>query len=318
MKKKFLILFCFVLMLSLLTAAVPLTASAASAHTETVNLQRANKNERGDGFYFHNPSNTLTLSGLRIETSDVYGMKLKKDVTVVLEGDNYIKASEIALFCPGGFTVKGSGSLTLVSDGRGIVINTNNTSDKVRMLEGSLSITSAQEGICSENAGAALAGGKVSIRVGDPACNAVDTRVLTLSGNIDFDANSSLRGWYRMNITAANLSLTSSRDVLLCEGQATLADMIDKSSGARLEALPAATALVTQSTVKRITPSIIFGGTVPVAVDYVILAAAVLLLAALIVVPILLHRRKIRAMEAAGLAGMSSRKKPSQKRAKNN
>ena len=316
MKKKYLQLFCFILLVSLVTAILPVPVSAATTLTETVNLQRANKNERGDGYYFHNPSNTLTLSGVRIETADTYGMKVKKDVTIVLEGDNYIKGAVIALFCPGGFTIKGSGSLTLVSDGRGIVINTNDTSDKVRMLEGSLSITSAQEGIYSENAGAALAGGKVSIQVGDTVCNAIDTRVLTLSGNIDFTADSSLRGWYKMNITAANLSLTSQRDVLLCEGQATLADMIDKSSGQPLEALPSATSLVTLSTVKRVTPSIIFGGSVPVAVDYLILAAAVLLLAALIVVPILLHRRKIRAMEAAGLAGMSSRKKPSQNKAK--
>jgi len=219
----------------------------------------------------------------------------------VLEGNNYIKASDIALFCPGTFTIKGTGSLTLVSDNRGIVINTNDTADKLRMLEGTLNITSVNEAISIPNAGAALAGGKVTISAPN-AENAVSVRSLTISGNTDFKCDAPIHATYKMGLTAANLDITSSSQAIRCDGQLTMTDMdITEYNGEPN--------FKTVSTFKPITPSIIFGGSVPVAVDYVILVVAVLALAALIAVPILRHRAKIRRMEEAGLAGMSGKNK---------
>jgi len=313
MKKNLSVIFSILLVLTLVFGALPMTVGAAASHSTTVNLQRADKNNTGAGYYFHNPSNTLTLSGLKIDTADEYGMKVKKDVTIILEGNNYIKAADIALFCPGTFTVKGSGTLTLVSEGRGIVINTNDTSDKFRLLEGTLEITSVGEAIYSKDAGAALAGGKVTLNVTDPAVDAISTRTLTLSGNVDFKANSSLNASYKLGITGANIDIASQRAALICGGKLVLEEMELKSNGAdvALDAYADQTSLTSKSTFKRVQPSIIFGGSVPVAVDYVIMVAAVLAVAALIAVPILRHRARIKRLEEAGLAGNARKKKRS-------
>ena len=84
-------------LLSLLTAALLLCALFAAALpasaapqtiTTTVNIAAANKNESGPGYYWANRYDTLTLSGMRVETEEPYGLRLPKDCTVVLEGDN--------------------------------------------------------------------------------------------------------------------------------------------------------------------------------------------------------------------------------------
>ena len=308
--------FCLLMALTLILGMLPVFSVSAAGHTSMVNLQRADKNNRGDGYYFHNPSNTLTLTNLKIDTADEYGMKVKIGTTIVLEGNNYIKASDIALFCPGEFTIKGTGSLTLVSGNRGIVVNTNETSDKVRLLEGTLKIESVNEAIYSATAGAALAGGKVDIKVSNPEANAISTRTLTISGNIDFDANSSVYSSYKMGITGANLDITSSRPAIICDGQLTFEDLDMKAGDSasslapiEAEAYAAQTAVSAKSTFKRVMPSIIFGAGVPVAVDYIILVLAIAAVAALIVVPILRHKARIKKLEAAGLAGNAAKKK---------
>lgn len=292
---------CAVLMLLPLS----LTVSAYETLTETVNLQRQNKNDRGPGYYFHNPSNTLTLTDLHVDTGDTYGLKLKIGTTVVLEGNNVIKAADIAVFCPGGFKVKGSGSLTLVSGGRGIVINTNDTADKMSWLEGTLDITSEKEAIYSTDAGCALAGGSVSLHVGDKSVNAVDVRSLTVSGGTKLTADSSLRGFYKLHITAANLDVASQMPALQGDGIFMLENM-KLSTG---DDYHDENALTASSTVKNITGSVVFGENVSVAADYVLLAAAVLVLAAIVVVPVLRHRRKIERLRAAGLVGTAAEKK---------
>jgi len=318
MKIKLRTLLCLLTALTLIIGTMPaLTVSVSAAgHTSMVNLQRADKNNRGDGYYFHNPSNTLTLTNLKIDTADQYGMKVKIGTTIVLEGNNYIKASDIALFCPGEFTVKGTGSLTLVSGNRGIVVNTNDTGSKFRLLEGTLSIESVNEAIYTATAGVALAGGKVDIKVSNPEANAISSRTLTISGGIDFDANSSVYASYKMGITGANLDIASSRQAIICDGQLTLADMDMKagdsaSSLAPIEAdaYASQTAVSAKSTFKRVMPSIIFGEGVPVAVDYVILVLAVIAVAALIAVPILRHKARIKRLEEAGLAGNAAKKR---------
>ena len=103
----------FLLCATVLFALLPV--SAAGKIDSTVNIAAATKNQTGEGYYWHNPSSTLTLSGLNIETSDAYGLKLKANSTVILEGDNYISASKAALYCAGTVVIKGSGTLTLVS-----------------------------------------------------------------------------------------------------------------------------------------------------------------------------------------------------------
>ncbi len=305
-------------LMSLIFTALPTSIFGAATINSMVNLQRADKNNSGSGYYFHNPSNTLTLSGVNIDTDDEYGMKVKVGVTIVLEGDNYIRGGDIALFCPGDFTIKGSGSLTLVSGGKGIVVNTNDTGDKFRLLEGTLDIKSVDEAIYAANAGVALAGGKVTMDVANADCHAISSRSLTISGGTELKTNSSLYTSYKTNITAANLDIYTSNDrpALSSDGQLLMADMALKTLASNgemvdtaLEEYAGQTQITTKSTVKRVTPSIIFGEGVPVAVDYVILVLAIVALAALIGVPILRHKQRIKRLEESGVAGNAKKKR---------
>ena len=82
---------------TLFSPCAALTVSAASGGvtiTETVNIAQANKNMEGHGYSWANRYDILTLDGIHLDTASDYGLRLPKNCTVVLEGDNYIKAAK--------------------------------------------------------------------------------------------------------------------------------------------------------------------------------------------------------------------------------
>ena len=63
---------------------------------------------RGEGYFWDNPKHShLTLSDLRIDTEDEYGLKITDGATVILKGDNRIKATKAALYIGGNVIFRG-------------------------------------------------------------------------------------------------------------------------------------------------------------------------------------------------------------------
>ncbi len=119
---------------------------------QTVNLINANKNQRGTGLFWHNPSDTLTLTNMTIDTPENYGLRLPGGATIELEGDNTIKASKVALSVEGSLTIRGKGTLRLISDDMGIVVSTLDMNKKLTFVDGRVTIEAGGDGIYSENA----------------------------------------------------------------------------------------------------------------------------------------------------------------------
>ena len=119
---------------------------------QTVNLINATKNQRGTGLFWHNPSDTLTLTNMTIDTPENYGLRLPDGATIELEGNNVIKASKVALSVEGNLTIRGKGTLTLISDDKGIVVSTLNVNKKLTFIDGKVTVKSSGDGIYTENA----------------------------------------------------------------------------------------------------------------------------------------------------------------------
>ena len=119
---------------------------------QTVNLINANKNQRGTGLFWHNPSDTLTLTNMTIDTPENYGLRLPDGATIELEGNNTIKASKVALSVEGSLTIRGKGTLRLISDDVGILISTLDMNKKLTFIDGKVTIEAGGDGIYTENA----------------------------------------------------------------------------------------------------------------------------------------------------------------------
>ena len=290
MKRRILSLFfVLTLLLAPLFAARPARAAAG----ETLDLLNVRQNQRGEGYEWANRTDTLTLRGLRIETDDRYGIRIKDGATVVLEGDNYIKASYAALDIEGSATFTGTGSLTLEAGEIGFLNPAGAKNHRVNLTGGTYRIT-APRGIVSERAEWSLTGGSLTV---DATESAIEGRSVKILGG-SLTANAPLRASNDLKISYAALELSASSPVLVSEKSLSLSGLLTKdgktiSSAADyagenvLSAVPAKRGRTT---------SLLFGGTVPIYVDYLIFGAAALTVAAILVVP---RVRKKKSLQAA-------------------
>ncbi len=183
---------------------------------ETVNLTFIKKNKKGEGYYWDNINNTLTLTNLTIDTSDNFGLRLPEDCTLVLEGKNIIRASDCALSLEGNLTVRGKGSLTLYSDNYGIRAYSTDMNKKLTFKEGSININSAGDGIYSEYVVVTQNDkAKLDINTGEGAYSVNARQVKLLGGS--FTANSSI---FSRDIKVSNikLSITSAASAFIING----------------------------------------------------------------------------------------------------
>lgn len=307
-----------VLITALLLFAAGVPSAAKDPITETVNMMQVNQNTRGEGYYWHNPSDKMTLTDVYIDTADEFGLKMPDKSYLVLEGNNYIRASKAALFCEGELQVSGTGSLTLVSDeGIGVLINTTKAVKSVRFIGGNIVIKAGAIGVQALYATASFSNCTVDITTKGE--NAVTARILLIGGCPSFKANATLSADYKMNISASALEVTGANGApaLVTPDNFTVND-IAMSAGADIKSVSAVeeyagqTALVTKSTVSGITPSIIFGEGVSVAVDILIIIGFLAVIAAVIAVPAVRYRRRIAAIKA----GKSEAKKQAKAAAK--
>lgn len=279
--------------LVMIVCMVPLTASAADGGvtiTETVNIAQANKNMEGHGYSWQNRYDILTLDGIRLETTSDYGLKLPKNCTVVLKGDNYIKASRYAMSCAGTVIFKGDGKLTLEAGEIGLYIYAEDGTQKVRLLDGTYEIHAGDYGVFSTAADFSFVDGTMNITVDSADGAAVSGRIVNLLGG-SFTANHAVEASHILNVEGINLDITAPVAALSCKNL-TVKDIALTSGGSTIDEYADQTQLSGKSTAKRVRPSVIFGDSVSGVVDYVCLVVAVAGIAALIVVPVLKKKKK--------------------------
>ncbi|MHB1151505.1 MAG: carbohydrate-binding domain-containing protein [Eubacteriales bacterium] len=294
----------------LVIALFPITAmniSAAETITETLNMLNVSKNQTGEGYYWHNPSKTLTFSGLTIDTQSDFGLKLLDNTIIILEGKNVISAAKTAIYCTGTVTFKGTGSLTIISGNTGIIIKNDDRSKKMMILDGTINITAVNEAIRSDNASISIAGGNISLNTSDSTGYAINGRVVSISDGVTLSADNTIAASYSMTVNAANMTINAPKAAFEYKGSFDISN-VSISAGTSATSLSAAEAysgessIITVSTAVERAPSIIFGADYPLTLDFIMLAGLLIIMLTVIFVPPYIKKRKVAAREATAAA----------------
>ena len=307
MKRRILSLFfVLTLLLAPLFAARPARAAAG----ETLDLLNVRQNQRGEGYEWANRTDTLTLRGLRIETDDRYGIRIKDGATVVLEGDNYIKASYAALDIEGSATFTGTGSLTLEAGEIGFLNPAGAKNHRVNLTGGTYRIT-APRGIVSERAEWSLTGGSLTV---DATESAIEGRSVKILGG-SLTANAPLRASNDLKISYAALELSASSPVLVSEKSLSLSGLLTKDGKTIASAADYAGENVLSAVPAKRgrTTSLLFGAAVPIYVDYLIFGAAALTVAAILAIPRVRKKKSLQAARERYAAEQAAKEKKQKK-----
>lgn len=275
------------LMLVISLSALPLTVSAGRTVTNMVNVADSNKNMHGPGYEWDNVEKVLTLKNVNIDTEDDYGIRIPRNCTVILKGDNYIKASKHAVALLGTVVFKGSGSLTLEAGEYGFYLTTLDNSQKVRLLEGNYKITAGKHGVYSENADFSFIGGTMKISVTSDESMAICGRVVNLLGG-EFSTNAPVHATHALTIDSARVKIDAKSAALEAKTLYLKNLSIDEYSGE--------TSIDVKSTAPIFGSSIIFGEGVPSYVDYVLLVLFLAGIIAAIAVPAIRKKKKAEAL----------------------
>lgn len=271
------------MLFTLCLAALPVSASGTIQ--TTVNIATANKNMRGEGYDWANRYDVLTLKGLNIDTEDPYGLRLPKNCTVVLEGKNTIKASKYGISCSGTVVFKGSGSLTIEAGEIGIYLIAQDSTQKVRLIDGKYEITAGTYGIYSEAADFSFTGKSMNVNVTGDGGHAIMGRAVNLLGGT-FTANAPVESTHQLLVDGIDISVEGGSVPAFASKNLTVKNLDTEYNGE--------SSVNAKSTKKFTGTSIIFGENVGAAVDYVILAVFAAGIAAAIVLPALRRKKKAK------------------------
>ena len=287
------------LVILIITALIPVTANAAETLSSTLDIASINQNTSGPGYDWQNIDGILTLNNLTIDTESVYGLTLPADATVILNGDNYIKASEYAIRCVTSVTFEGNGSLTLISGNTGIISVSALENDTLRLRSGKINITAPNYGIYTENTMISFAGADVTISSDNFAVRGRNIQMT--SGTIDITGKISASD----DLTITGVDLTASApESVLSAGHALKISGVKISAGPSADALADADAYNGENAVKFISTvsnaktSILFGDNVPSWVDGIIFTLLILAAAAVIAVPLYIKQKKTQKLIA--------------------
>ncbi len=314
MKKKISAMLLAVIML-LSWQATALPSSAAETITETLDIAGLNKNGSGAGYNWANIDGILTLDGLRIETKDDYGLKLPEGATVVLNGDNYIKASECAIRCVASLTIQGNGTLTLISDDTAVFCGSNVDRDTVRFRSGKITISGCETGVYAEHATVAFTGADVTLNAKSYSVRAKNIQMsggnVTAVGKLSAKADMSLSGVnLTANGTAPVLSAGNKLDISSCD----IFCGADEGSLTASEGYTDTATVKLVSTVDTSRKGVLFGGKYPLAVDYIVFTLLGLITVAVIAVPIYIKSKKTKKLIAEHQAMLNKNKKAPKKK----
>lgn len=276
------ILFC----LLVATTTVCALANDGSVIFETLNITEARKNMNGPGYQWANRFNELTLNGLYIDTEDAYGLKLPKDSTVILNGNNYIKAAKYGVSCSGTITFKGNGTLIIDAGDTGIYLISQNNTHKIRLLEGNYIINAGKNGVYSDYADFSFVGKSMNINVEDENGLAISGRCVNLLGG-SFVANAPVNTSHELVVDALNIKITSNRPAL--SSPKLKIDHIDFDD---IDTYTSENSINGTALKRFHSKSIILGNNVAGWVDYIFLLGFAALVTALIAIPTIRKKKK--------------------------
>lgn len=296
-----------VLLLVPFASAAVYEADAVVTITKSINLTNPRMNMTGAGYAWMNLDKTLTLDGLYIDTSDEYGMRIPDGATVILKGNNYIRAASYAMGIPGNVTFKGNGTLTLVGGDSGLYFYSTDDTTIARIMGGNFKVTAGGVGIRSEYTTLSVTKGTFDIDVPAKDGLAILGRTLKLHGG-KFTAQGPITASQNLEIRAANLSVAADRAALSANRKLTLKD-VSLSVGNTADDLRKAdgyngeNCIRVKSAANLLGESVLFGEAVPMFADILVIVALAALVAAGIGLPLLrAHRRSKRALAAAAEA----------------
>ena len=296
-----------VLLLVPFASAAVYEADAVVTITKSINLTNPRMNMTGAGYAWMNLDKTLTLDGLYIDTSDEYGMRIPDGATVILKGNNYIRAASYAMGIPGNVTFKGNGTLTLVGGDSGLYFYSTDDTTIARIMGGNFKITAGGVGIRSEYTTLSVTKGTFDIDVPAKDGLAILGRTLKLHGG-KFTAKGPITASQNLEIRAANLSVAADRAALSANRKLTLKD-VSLSVGNTADDLRKAdgyngeNCIRVKSAANLLGESVLFGEAVPMFADILVIVVLAALVAAGIGLPLLrAHRRSKRALAAAAEA----------------
>ena len=278
-----LMLFIAVLTLSCLLSPA---YAAGETITKTVNIAAANKNESGPGYDWANRYDILTLSGLHVETDDPYGLRLPKNCTVVLEGNNYVKAAKYGVSLSGTVVFKGTGSLTVEAGEIGFYLISQDKTQKIRLIGGTYTITAGTWGIYSDAADFSFVGDSMTVNMTNPDSPAIEGRCVNLLGGT-FTANAPVEATQALLVNGVTLDIQANRPALSAKNLEI--KNIALTSGGEYNGENSISA---KGLAKFHAKSVILGDSFPGWVDYLLLLAALAIVAALIVFPTLRKKKK--------------------------
>lgn len=300
--KKNRFLFLIVFFSFIMYYSVPFTAEAAKSNaiTSTVNLVNVNENITGDGYYWANIDKILTLTNVNINTKDEYGLKLPVNATIVLEGKNYISASNVAVFLAGRVTIEGGGSLTITSGDTGIVCASVNKADTFRIRKGTVNINSKNTGIYSQVIDISILGGKTNINISEPTGYAVNGISATMTAGT-FTANAPISLGGSITISGTNLSINANSAAISAQNGIIISSSEIKAgananSMSLVENYNSENSVTVKSNVKRSGYGILFKSDYPIFVDYIVFLLILGAAFAVIALPIYYKRKKTKAL----------------------
>ncbi len=274
--------------LTLCFAISGVQAGAADVITSTVDIASATKNQSGPGYDWQNRYDILTLSGVNIDTSDPYGLRLPKNCTVVLEGKNYVKAAKYGVSCSGTVIFKGSGSLVVDAGEIGMYLISQDNTQKIRLTSGNYDITAGKYGIYSDASDFSFVDGTMKINVTSTDGAAVNGRCVNLLGG-SFEANSPVETTQSLIVEGINVNVSTDGRAAFSSKNLTVSDLSREYNGeSEFEA---------KSTAKNTRKSAVFGDSVPGWVDYICLVILALGVAVGIFGPAMRRKKKAKALE---------------------
>ncbi len=269
---------------------VPMIAHASSSTSNSsVNLINVIKNESGAGYFWDNKYRTLTLTNLNIDTDDLYGLRLPDNATVILVGDNYIKASHAAIQCVGNTTFKGDGSLTLASDDMGLFINTTNNRKSVKIVSGNYNLNTGNSAICSEHIPLSIADCKINIQSNNKGIVGWNIAI----NNAAIKSDSPITATNDLLISDSDIDINAKSPALVSQkGRIELNKMDISSNGGLIDKYNNEFMISTSGNVEHYTKSVLFGSGVKIWVDYVLVIGIIVLVSAIIFIKI--YSQKIK------------------------
>lgn len=297
-----------------ITLLMPLStlAYAASDNTLTtsINLSMTNENLRGAGYEWKNIDDTLILNGMRLVTTDSFGIKFHSGVTVKVSGDNYISAKDNAFLCLGEITFEGDGTLTLVSGDTAIQI-TSSSSETVRFRSGTYSIKGNNYAISSDTATVSFAGADITV---EGAKGAVRVKNVSMSGG-SVNATGSITATDALTVAFTSLTAVSTSGPALHGAKKMDIQAKRITAGETLNGLIEIEKYGTEKAVKltansaKSTRSTLFGEKLPAFVDYLVFIFLILAVAALVGVPLLIKYKKTQKLIALNEEMKANQKK---------